>query len=751
MKRHVSLLRVWAIGLASVLAGLAPVSASGQVPALTAVVTTPGGFTSLAPSRLLDTRVGMGAPRAAVPAGGTIHLQVTGQHGVPSSDVSAVVLNVTVTEPTGAGFVSVYGDETTRPGTSNLNFVAAQTVPNLVIASVGANGKVALYNRSDGTIQLIADISGYHLAGTPAMAGAFGSLAPSRLLDTRVGVGAPKAVVPAGGTLHLQVTGHGGVPLSGVSAVVLNVTVTAPTKPGVITVYGDQTTRPGTSNLNFVAGQSVPNLVIAQVGANGKVALYNGSAGTVHLIADVSGYYLAGTPTLEGTFGSLVPSRLLDTRTGLGAPKAAVAAGGTVHLQVAGIGGAPSSGVSAVVLNVTVTAPTKPGVITVYGDQTTRPGTSNLNFVAGQSVPNLVIAQVGANGKVALHNGSAGTVHLVADVSGWFRNTDAVPGLVTNVRAVPNSTSIALSWTNPTSASLTGVMIRRALGSTPPASPTEGTLVTDVATPAMSFTDTALLSGTPYSYALFAHNATPGYATAATVSSNTTAAGSGDVSGTVTDAGGTHHGLVNVIVGLYSPSHGGYGGVETAADGTYTVTGLPAGTDYQVCFYASYYATGGASDALGYVDQCYNNQPNNQSSTSQTPVTVTAGATTTGINAVLAVGGAVSGTVTDAGGTHHGLAHVGVTVISVSVSSPLGTMLAVETAADGSYSIAGLATGTDYKVCFDASGATGGSSDATGYVNQCYNNQPFVGTPTPVSVTAGAATTGINAVLAGRP
>jgi hypothetical protein len=298
-------------------------------------------------------------------------------------------------------------------------------------------------------------------------------------------------------------------------------------------------------------------------------------------------------------------------------------------------------------------------------------------------------------------------------------------------------------------------MIRQALGSTPPATPIAGTLVTDVATPATTFTDTALLSGTAYSYALFAHNATPGYATAATVTSDTTAAGSGDVSGTVTDAGGTQHGLVNVLVGLYSPSSGsGYGGVETAADGTYTVTGLPAGTDYQVCFYASFYAAGGASDALGYVDQCYNNQPDNQLSTSRTPVSVTAGATTTGTDAALAVGGAISGTVTDAGGTHHGLANVGVVVSSVSLSA-IRARIAVSTAADGSYSILGLPTGTDYQVCFiNGSAITGGSSDATGYVQQCYNNQPFnqpSNSPNPVSVTEGAVTTGINAALVGMP
>src|SRR5450756_130798 len=96
----------------------------------------------------------------------------------------------------------------------------------------------------------------------------------------------------------------------------------------------------------------------------------------------------------------------------------------------------------------------------------------------------------------------------------------ASPGPVTSVSATPASTSIALSWTNPADASLTGVMIRRAPGATPPATATDGTLVTDTVKAATSFTDkTALTSGTQYSYALFAHDAIPVYATAATVTS----------------------------------------------------------------------------------------------------------------------------------------------------------------------------------------------------------------------------------------
>jgi hypothetical protein len=130
----VALLTSWVV--VGVLASLAPVSAS-------AAVSTPAGFTPLSPSRLLDTRTGVGAPKAPVAAGGTVYLQVTGRGGVPASGVSAVVLNVTVTAPTRAGYLTVYGDGAARPTVSNLNFVAAQTVPNLVIAPVGAGGKVA--------------------------------------------------------------------------------------------------------------------------------------------------------------------------------------------------------------------------------------------------------------------------------------------------------------------------------------------------------------------------------------------------------------------------------------------------------------------------------------------------------------------------------------------------------------------------------------------------------------------------------
>ena len=515
---------VMAVGALPAQSVATPIGAVAAAPSMTAAApSVPGAFVSVAPQRLLDTRSGVGAAGPVVKSG-TVHLQVTGRGGVPATGVSAVVMNVTVTAPSGSGYITAYPDGTPLPTASNLNFVKGQTVPNLVTVKVGTNGKVALRNGSGGTVQLIADVAGYYLDGAPSVPGAFVSVAPQRLLDTRSGVGAAGPVVKSG-TVHLQVTGRGGVPATGVSAVVMNVTVTAPSGSGYITAYPDGTPLPTASNLNFVKGQTVPNLVTVKVGTNGKVALRNGSGGTVQLIADVAGYYLDGAPSVPGAFVSVAPQRLLDTRSGVGAAGPVVKSG-TVHLQVTGRGGVPATGVSAVVMNVTVTAPSGSGYITAYPDGTPLPTASNLNFVKGQTVPNLVTVKVGTNGKVALRNGSGGTVQLIADVAGYYLDPVAVdttpPSPVTTVTLTgTTSSTVALSWTNPADADLQGVMVRRATGATAPTSPTAGTLVADVPKGTTTLTDTALSPGTQYSYAFFAHDAVPNYATAATKTATT--------------------------------------------------------------------------------------------------------------------------------------------------------------------------------------------------------------------------------------
>jgi len=113
-----------------------------------------------------------------VPSTGSISLQVTGQGGVPATGVSAVVVNVTVADPTSAGFITVWPSGMSRQVTSNLNFQAGQNIPNLVVVPVGADGKIQLYNGSPGTVQLIADVTGYIIGTAPSNAAASATSAP---------------------------------------------------------------------------------------------------------------------------------------------------------------------------------------------------------------------------------------------------------------------------------------------------------------------------------------------------------------------------------------------------------------------------------------------------------------------------------------------------------------------------------------------------------------------------------------------
>ena len=211
----------------------------------------------------------------------------------------------------------------------------------------------------------------------------------------------------------------GQLPATGVSAVALNVTVTQATAPSFLTAWPAGYPRPATSNLNFGPGETVANHVIVRVGKEGWVNFYN-LAGQAHVVLDLVGWYGGDD---GDQFRGVSPARTLDTRSGKGAPVAAVGPGGTLGLKVAGEGGVPASGVSAVVLNVTATQPTAAAYLTAWPSGTARPQASSLNYVPGQTVSNLVTVKVGEDGKVNLFN-SAGAVHLVADVA----TGNGVPG-----------------------------------------------------------------------------------------------------------------------------------------------------------------------------------------------------------------------------------------------------------------------------------------------------------------------------------
>ncbi len=274
-------------------------AAGTSAPSAASAAVTPqagaGNLVSLTPARLMETRSGLSTTDGqfnaiGVRAGGSeTALTVTGRGGV-AADASAVVLNVTVTEPVLPGFITVWPCGETRPNASSVNFVAGQTVANAVTAKVGTNGQVCFF--TNVATHLVVDVA----AAYPAAA-SFASLTPARLMETRSGLsttdGQFNAIgVRAGGSeTALTVTGRGGV-AADASAVVLNVTVTEPVLPGFITVWPCGEARPNASSVNFVAGQTVANAVTAKVGTNGQVCFFT-NVGT-HLVVDVTGAFPAG-------------------------------------------------------------------------------------------------------------------------------------------------------------------------------------------------------------------------------------------------------------------------------------------------------------------------------------------------------------------------------------------------------------------------------------------------------------------------
>lgn len=406
------------------LAGVAP----GGSPADIAVAATSDpmkGYVAVTPTRVLDTR------KAAIPL---VHdevrsLQVAGLVPVPETAV-AVAMNVTVTQPSGDGFLTVWPGGSTRPGTSSVNFEAGESVPNLVTVGVGADGEILIHDflyPETGTTHVIVDVVGYYQAG-------FNPVIPSRIMDTRVGLGGFK--LAPGEVRTLQVQGAGTLPATPIGAVSLNVTAVKPTgEGGFLTIWPTGRPMPVASSLNFVPGDVIANAVISGLGDDGKISIFNFS-GDTDVLVDVTGWFSSG-------FTAVTPYRVLDTRNpGL----LAFAPGQSRALKVTGVGGVPATGVGAVSMNVTATEPTDTGFLTIWRSGRPMPEASSLNFVAGQTVPNAVISDVSVEGEVRIHN-PFGNTHVLVDITGWFALSNSAPELL--------SLSLTPSAVNTTAAAAT--------------------------------------------------------------------------------------------------------------------------------------------------------------------------------------------------------------------------------------------------------------------------------------------------------
>ena len=259
----------------------------------------------------------------------------------------------------------------------------------------------------------------------PAAPGGMVPMTPVRVLDTRL-TGQCVGSAP----LSVKVAGTAGVPLD-VSAVALNVTVVEPQDSGFAVVWPRGTAQPVASNINYTPGSVVPNAVTVQVGSAGSVSVAT-SSGCPHVVVDLAGWYQApeiGVATSAGGFQPVLPTRLLDTRSGGGCVNTSPRSVG-----IAGRGGIPADA-TAVVLNVTVVNPWGSGFATVWPSGEDPPASSNLNFGPGQIIANAVTVGLGSGGRIDLSTNN-GCPHMVVDVAGWYRGGESstVPGAFTAVR-----------------------------------------------------------------------------------------------------------------------------------------------------------------------------------------------------------------------------------------------------------------------------------------------------------------------------
>ena len=379
---------------------------------VTQSATASNAFHPVAPFRILDTRR-TGGP---IPGGTARDIQVA---GFPGSNVppgaTAAVLNVTVTDTNFASYLTIYPANQPRPTTSNLNWVANQTVAGLVQTALGANGHLEAFNYG-GSADLVVDVEGYFTtSGGPD--GLYNPIVPTRALDTRQS----PPPIGQGQTRNVQVTNITGVPATGVEAVVVNLTAVGGTYNSYLTAWPAGQAQPTASNLNWTTGAIVANRATVPVGSNGQLTLYN-YGGAVDVVVDVVGYYTDATLGGSGLrFTGLTPYRVLDTRPcGVGPYNTPFGQGVTRAVQVTGTinGGTTPSGAQAVVANVTATVGTYPSYLTVWPAGAPRPATSDQNWTVGMTVPNLVLVKLGG-GQIDVYN-HAGGVDVVVDVAGYY-------------------------------------------------------------------------------------------------------------------------------------------------------------------------------------------------------------------------------------------------------------------------------------------------------------------------------------------
>ncbi len=279
-------------------------------------------------------------------------------------------------------------------------------------------------------------------AATTSYAGAFYSLEPVRVFDTRDGTGTPGTQIGPHQSRTLQLGGRAGVPGSGVSAVVVNLTATRGTAPTALTLSPSGRRGADQTSGDVAAGADRADMVTVPLGAGGLVEVVN-KAGSVDVVVDLLGFYVADDSAVAamhrvpGGYHPLSPRDVFDSTAYGYSRGAGVSAMQTVDVHAAL--GAASAHVRALVTTITASGTAYTGHVTAWsGASASPPRASTLNYRAGGSVTNMAIVPVtpcagacpGAGlAGFTLQNRSSGSAQIVVSVVGYVDDGSLTTGL----------------------------------------------------------------------------------------------------------------------------------------------------------------------------------------------------------------------------------------------------------------------------------------------------------------------------------
>ena len=295
-----------------------------------------------------------------------------------------------------------------------MNSARGADVPNIVLTALGADGAVTVRDGGGGTTAHV-DLLGWLVPRGTAGAMSLRSQTPARELDTRDGTGTAAGALQGGRLRAVDASGWAGSTPTAVLGTVTSVGASGPAS-FVSAVPAGSGTQRLTSVLNTRPGGDVANLGLLRL-RDGRFDAY-ADQGSTHLLVDVVGTLTPGDTAGPGLV-VLPPSRVVDTRTGLGAGPGAVAARSTTRVQVAGRPGvAVPAGARGVLLNVTVTGPGGPTFVSVVPAGADPRASSSTNVVRGETRAAGVVVPLSGDGAVDVWVDNA-SAHLVVDVVGY--------------------------------------------------------------------------------------------------------------------------------------------------------------------------------------------------------------------------------------------------------------------------------------------------------------------------------------------